>query len=113
MNLYPSSSGLHATRGRANKLQGRQFEVVIAWHPLSGRRDASAFHLEAGRLCVLASRHRQACIVVTRDGVRQQLDAYPHTEPVWIGAATPEVDGWEANHRFLDGLNHFAVRVDA
>ncbi|WP_229403317.1 AAA family ATPase [Micromonospora okii] len=97
----------------ANKLQGRQFEVVIAWHPLSGRRDASAFHLEAGRLCVLASRHRQACIVVTRDGVRQQLDAYPHTEPVWIGAATPEVDGWEANHRFLDGLNQFAVSVDA
>ncbi|MFG1872268.1 AAA family ATPase [Micromonospora arborensis] len=97
----------------ANKLQGRQFEVVIAWHPLSGRRDASAFHLEAGRLCVLASRHRQACIVVTREGVRQQLDAYPHTEPVWIGAATPEVDGWEANHRFLDGLNQFAVSVDA
>jgi energy-coupling factor transporter ATP-binding protein EcfA2 len=97
----------------ANKLQGRQFEVVIAWHPLSGRRDASAFHLEAGRLCVLASRHRQACIVVTRDGVRQQLDAYPHTEPVWIGATTPEVDGWEANHRFLDGLNPYAVSVDA
>jgi hypothetical protein len=56
----------------AKKRQGRQFEVVIAWHPLSGRRDASVFHLEAGRLCVLASRHRQA--VIARDGVRQQLD---------------------------------------
>jgi hypothetical protein len=26
---------------------------VIVLHPLSGRHDASAFHLEAGRLCVL------------------------------------------------------------
>ena len=95
----------------ANRLQGRQFEVVVAWHPLSGRRDASAFHLEAGRLCVLASRHRQACIVVTRAGIREQLDAYPHSEPVWLGAAPPEVDGWEANHRFLEHLEKMTVRI--
>ncbi|WP_328443424.1 AAA domain-containing protein [Streptomyces sp. NBC_00386] len=55
--------------GTANRLQGREFEVVIVVHPLSGRRDATAFHLEAGRLCVLASRHRQACIVVAREGI--------------------------------------------
>jgi hypothetical protein len=96
----------------ANRLLGRQFEVVIAWHPLSGRRDASAFHLEAGRLCVLASRHRQACIIVSRAGIQEQLAAYPHTEPVWIGAATPEVDGWEANHRFHEHLAAYAVPVD-
>jgi len=95
----------------ANRLQGRQFEVVIAWHPLSGRRDASAFHLEAGRLCVLASRHRQACIVVSRAGIREQLDAYPHTEPVWLGTAPPQVDGWEANHNFLDHLEPVTVQV--
>ena len=33
----------------ANRLQGREFDVVIVLHPLSGRRDATAFHLEAGR----------------------------------------------------------------
>lgn len=97
----------------ANRLQGRQFEVVIAWHPLSGRRDASAFHLEAGRLCVLASRHRQACVVVSRDGIREQLDAYPHSEPLWLGAAAPEVDGWEANHRFLQHLEPMKVLLSA
>ncbi|MCM3920132.1 AAA family ATPase [Frankia sp. AiPs1] len=97
----------------ANKLQGRQFEVVVAWHPLSGRRDASAFHLESGRLCVLASRHRQACIVVARAGIREQLDAYPHSEPVWLGATTPDIDGWEANHRFLDHLADHSVRLGA
>ncbi|WP_349876273.1 AAA family ATPase [Micromonospora sp. HUAS YX12] len=95
----------------ANRLQGRQFEVVIAWHPLSGRRDASQFHLEAGRLCVLASRHRQACIVVTRGGIRAQLDSYPHNEPVWLGTVSPEVDGWEANHRFLDLLTPMRVTL--
>lgn len=97
----------------ANKLQGRQFEVVVAWHPLSGRRDASAFHLEAGRLCVLASRHRQACIVVARAGIREQLDAYPHSEPVWLGTAMPDIDGWEANHRFLDHLANMTVRLES
>lgn len=95
----------------ANRLQGREFEVTVAWHPLSGRRDASAFHLEAGRLCVLASRHRQACVIVTRAGVREQLDAYPATEPVWLGDDPPLVDGWEANQIFLDRLEQFKVRV--
>ena len=52
----------------ANRLQGREFDVTIVLHPLSGRRDATAFHLEAGRLCVLASRHRHACVVVARAG---------------------------------------------
>ena len=31
----------------ANRLQGREFDVTIVLHPLSGRRDATAFHLEA------------------------------------------------------------------
>lgn len=93
----------------ANRLQGREFDVTVAWHPLSGRRDASAFHLEAGRLCVLASRHRQACVVVTRAGVREQLDAYPSAEPVWWGADPPQVDGWESHHLFLERLAARAV----
>jgi hypothetical protein len=88
----------------ANRLQGRQYEVVVAWHPLSGRRDATAFHLEAGRLCVLASRHRHACLVVTRAGLADQLSAYPAAEPLWLGADTPQVDGWEANQTFLSHL---------
>jgi superfamily I DNA and/or RNA helicase len=56
----------------ANVLQGREFEIVVVWHPLSGRRDASEFHLDAGRLCVLLSRHRQACIVVSRGGALER-----------------------------------------
>ncbi|GAA3037927.1 hypothetical protein GCM10017559_77370 [Streptosporangium longisporum] len=32
----------------ANRLQGREYDVTIVLHPLSGRRDATAFHLESG-----------------------------------------------------------------
>lgn len=88
----------------ANVLQGREFEIMLVWHPLSGRRDASSFHLDAGRLCVLLSRHRLACFVVSRGGVRQQLQQYPSTDPVWLGESTPIMDGWHAHLSILDHL---------
>jgi len=93
----------------ANRLQGRQFEITLVWHPLSGRRDATAFHLETGRLCVLASRHRQACIVVTRAGIASQLHEFPADEPVWLGSDPPPIDGWAANLSFLAHLEKVAA----
>ena len=91
----------------ANRLQGAEFDVTIVLHPLSGRRDATAFHLEAGRLCVLASRHRHACIVVARTGIADLLDAHPSDEPIHLGVRAKFPDGWEANHALLAHLaNH-------
>ncbi|MFC8388758.1 AAA family ATPase [Streptomyces sp. NPDC057238] len=88
----------------ANRLQGREYDVTVVLHPLSGRPDATAFHLETGRLCVLASRHRHACIVVCREGVTDLLDDYPSTEPVQLGTLVKFPDGWEANHAVLAHL---------
>ncbi|GAB2845526.1 AAA family ATPase [Streptomyces deserti] len=88
----------------ANRLQGREYDVTVVLHPLSGRPDATAFHLETGRLCVLASRHRHACIVVCRAGVDELLDDYPSTEPVQLGTVVKFPDGWEANHAVLAHL---------
>ncbi|WP_240044890.1 AAA domain-containing protein [Streptomyces alboflavus] len=88
----------------ANRLQGREFDVTVVLHPLSGRPDATAFHLETGRLCVLASRHRHACIVVCRAGVDALLDDHPSTEPVQLGVTVKFPDGWEANHAILSRL---------
>lgn len=88
----------------ANRLQGREFDVTVVLHPLSGRPDATAFHLETGRLCVLASRHRHACIVVCREGVAELLDEHPSTEPVQLGVTVKFPDGWEANHAVLSRL---------
>lgn len=93
----------------ANRLQGREYDVTVVLHPLSGRPDATAFHLETGRLCVLTSRHRHACVVVCRAGVSELLDAYPSVEPVQLGTVVKFPDGWEANHAVLSRLAEHRV----
>ena len=93
----------------ANRLQGREYDVTVVLHPLSGRPDATAFHLETGRLCVLASRHRHACVVVCRAGVTDLLDEHPSTEPVQLGVTVKFPDGWEANHAVLSHLTEHRV----
>jgi AAA domain len=107
--LGPALAGV--TVDTANRLQGREFDVVIVLHPLSGRHDASAFHLEAGRLCVLTSRHRHACIVVARAGIPELLDAYPSTEPVHLNVPAKFPDGWEANQAVMAHLSEYKVRA--
>jgi hypothetical protein len=88
----------------ANRLQGAEFDVTVMLHPLSGRIDATAFHLESGRLCVLTSRHRHACIVVGRAGIPDLLDTHPSIEPMYLNALTKFPDGWEANQAMLAHL---------
>jgi AAA domain len=53
--------------------QGLERPVMIAVHPLSGVTDPSAFDLETGRLCVMASRHQAGFILLTRDHVVETL----------------------------------------
>jgi hypothetical protein len=95
----------------ANRLQGREFEITVVQHPLSGRRDATEFHLESGRLCVLTSRHRQACIVVARAGIRELLDSHPSTEPVHLDVDAKFPDGWEGNQAVMEHLERFCVQA--
>jgi hypothetical protein len=101
--LPPSAAGV--TVDTANRLQGREYDLTVVLHPLSGRRDATAFHLESGRLCVLTSRHRHACVVVARDGIAELLDAHPSTDPVHINVPVKFPDGWEANQSMLSHLH--------
>jgi len=93
----------------ANRLQGREYDLTVILHPLSGRRDATSFHLEAGRLCVLTSRHRQACIVVGRAGIRELLDAHPSSEPVHLHEPVKFPDGWAANQTVMSHLSAHRV----
>lgn len=53
--------------------QGLQRPIMIVVHPLSSVTDPSDFDLETGRLCVMASRHQIALIIVTRDHIGQTL----------------------------------------
>ncbi|MEV7772512.1 AAA family ATPase [Kitasatospora sp. NPDC086791] len=105
------TAGPAVTVDTANRLQGREYDVTVVLHPLSGRPDATAFHLETGRLCVLASRHRHACIVVARAGIAELLDEHPATEPVQLGVPVAFPDGWEANHQVLHHLGGHRVRL--
>lgn len=100
--LPPEAAGV--TVDTANRLQGREYDLTIVLHPLSGRQDATAFHLESGRLCVLTSRHRNACVVVARAGIADLLDAHPSTEPVHLNVPVKFPDGWEANQAILAHL---------
>ena len=95
----------------ANSLLGREFDLVIVLHPLSGRRDATVFHLEAGRLCVLTTRHRHACIVVARAGIPELLDSHPSTEPVHLNVPVRFPDGWAANQAVLSHLSQWKVQA--
>ncbi|MEU4692399.1 AAA domain-containing protein [Actinoplanes sp. NPDC023714] len=97
----------------ANRLQGREYDVTVILHPLSGRRDATAFHLEAGRLCVLTSRHRQACVVVGRAGIRELLDAHPSAEPVHLHDPVKFPDGWAASQTVISHLEAHRVPASA
>jgi len=107
--LSTALGGLAVDVDTANRLQGREYDVTVFLHPLSGRRDATAFHLEAGRLCVLASRHRQACIVVARAGIRDLLDEHPSTEPVHLHEPVRIPDGWAAHQTMLAHLEEHRV----
>ncbi|POM23738.1 tRNA(Met) cytidine acetyltransferase TmcA [Actinomadura rubteroloni] len=107
------SHGAGITVDTANRLQGREYDVTVVLHPLSGRRDATAFHLESGRLCVLTSRHRHACLVVARAGIPELLDAHPSAEPVRLGVPVRFPDGWEANQAILAHLARHRVAAHA
>lgn len=98
------TAGAGVTVDTANRLQGREYDLTIVLHPLSGRRDATAFHLESGRLCVLTSRHRHACVVVARAGIPELLDAHPSTERVHLDVPVKFPDGWAANQTMLTHL---------
>ncbi len=108
---FLGAAGAGITVDTANRLQGREYDVTVVLHPLSGRRDATAFHLESGRLCVLTSRHRHACIVVARAGIPELLDAHPSTEPVHLGVPAQFPDGWEANHAMMAKLESHRIRA--
>lgn len=94
----------------ANTIQGLEFDVTFVWHPLSGQTDASFFHVDAGRMCVLLSRHRHTCIVVGRGGIGSLLDSYPPPEEqLCNGEPNPELTGWEAHETVWRHLQEHAA----
>jgi hypothetical protein len=98
----------------ANKLQGLEFDVVVCWHPLAGLPEADEFHVEAGRLCVMSTRHRHACIVVGRRGDRELIEGLPPSTPAYPGMGEGVDDvlrGWAVHRAVFEKLTSVLVQV--
>jgi hypothetical protein len=97
----------------ANKLQGLEYEVTVVWHPLAGLPDPDGFHLDPGRLCVLLTRHRHACLVVGRVGDAEIIDQQlPPSTPAFLGSdPDPVLDGWEVHRQVFSALEPMRLRV--
>ncbi len=86
----------------SDRFQGLERHLMFVHHPLSGRADASAFHLEAGRLCVMMSRHRVACWLVGRAGISDRLLRYAPSGDRTLGIdEDAEFEGWRAHLSIL------------
>lgn len=84
--------------------QGLERPVMIAIHPLSGVTQPSAFDLETGRLCVMASRHQAGLIVVTRDHVGDTLRNFIPAAEQAPGRPDTVGRGHDAHLRFWSQL---------
>lgn len=56
------------------RLQGLEFKIFFAVHPLSNAQKPSEFDLETGRLCVMASRHQIGLLMFSREHIIKTLD---------------------------------------
>ena len=91
----------------ANRFQGLERRVIIALHPLSGKHRPTEFAAEAGRMCVAVSRHRVACIMVGRDGIREILDRLVPDDGRFLGQiGDPYFEGWRAHATLCDALEN-------
>lgn len=84
--------------------QGLERPVMIAVHPLSGVAEPSAFDLETGRLCVMASRHQCGFILLTRDHVGETLRSYVPSAEQAPGRPDTVGRGHDAHLRFWNQL---------
>jgi hypothetical protein len=96
----------------ANRLQGLEFDLVVAVHPLCGLPEPDPFHLDPGRLCVMLTRHRHGCVVIGRVSDEALLDGVPPSTPAYVGwDPDPVLDGWAVHKSVYDTLSAYRVRV--
>lgn len=89
----------------ADRFQGLERAIMIVYHPLSGRGTLTEFQLDPGRLCVMLSRHRVACLVVTRAGLEDDLHSYAARGDRILGIpGDPEFEGWKSHLHILQAI---------
>ena len=87
--------------------QGAQRSLTVIKHPLSHGSPPEDFDLEAGRWCVMLSRHLHGCIVVARQNVDSVLTDYRHDcGRTPSGAEDALWRGYRAHAGVWDALDH-------
>jgi hypothetical protein len=84
--------------------QGLERPVMVIVHPLSGVIRPSAFDLDTGRLCVMASRHMAGMILVTRDHLSDTFTNYVPSAGQPFGRKDVEGRGLRDNIGFWNAL---------
>ena len=90
----------------ANRLQGLEYDVVLAVDPLAGHNRLGPFVLEAGRLSVMLSRHHNACGLLTRPEVALALARHVPTSDRVLGHDPDAEHQGRAAHAAVRGLLH-------
>jgi hypothetical protein len=98
------SSSLAVSVDTPERWQGLQRPIMIVVHPLSSVIDPSDFDLETGRLCVMASRHQVALIIITRDHVGSTLAGFIPEASQAPGQPDSVGRGHAAHHKFWNSL---------
>jgi hypothetical protein len=87
------------------RLQGLEFKVFLAVHPLSNARKPNSFDLETGRLCVMASRHLIALAMFSRAHVLKTLNIEMPNSTQAPGLADAAGLGHRLHKQFIDSLS--------
>jgi hypothetical protein len=110
--LSPGLRDVHVET--ANRFQGLERKVILALHPLSGKHRPTEFSVEAGRMCVALSRHRVACVMIGREGIRETLDRLVPDNDRFLGQiGDPFFDGWQAHFKLATALDEHDSIISA
>ena len=100
----PTRARGHVKVDTPERWQGLERPLMILVHPLSGVLRPSAFELETGRLCVMASRHQVGMVVLTRDHVHDTLASHINAADQPVGRSDVSGRGLHDNLAFWNSL---------
>jgi hypothetical protein len=86
------------------RLQGLEFKIFLAVHPLSNAKRPNSFDLETGRLCVMASRHQIALAIFSRAHILKTLEIELPNSTQAPGLADSAGLGHRLHKQFIDML---------
>lgn len=109
----PASIASEVMVDTPERWQGLERPLMIVVHPVSGVTEPTAFDLETGRLCVMASRHQVGVIIVTRDHLPATLEELTPRAEQHVGLRDVIGQGHARHQEFWEKLSESERVVSA